>query len=189
MVEIIFHSHATTFDNEAGRASGHNDVALSPAGLEEAKRIGGQYKSKMFDIVFCSDLQRAYKTAEIAFGGRSPIVKDARLRECDYGEFTLRPNGFMKKQKIERISKPFPGGESYVQLLSRIKTFLKDLLDQYDNKRVIIVGHGGTRVGLEYWINNVSLEQAITRLKKEPAGVRYGLIELYPLRIDSQPLD
>jgi broad specificity phosphatase PhoE len=189
MVEIVFHSHASTADNEAGLASGHNDVALSSAGITEAKRLGKRYKKSTFDAIFCSDLQRSYETAELAFGTRFPIIKDACLRECDYGEFTLKPKGLVKEQRLQRISEPFPGGESYLQVISRMKRFLQDLATNYDSKRIMIIGHGGTRLGLEYWLNNVSLEEALAGLKKQQNGTTYRLTDLYWLRIDSQPLD
>ena len=88
MVTIIFETHGTTYDNEARKASGHYDVELSPLGEQQSKELGGRYKDDHFDTIFCSDLQRSYKTAEIAFGNRFPIIKDARLRECDYRHLT-----------------------------------------------------------------------------------------------------
>ncbi len=39
-VEIIFEPHGTTYDNEAHKASGHNDVALSPLGEERLRVFG-----------------------------------------------------------------------------------------------------------------------------------------------------
>jgi broad specificity phosphatase PhoE len=91
MVTIIFESHTTTYDNEQQLASGHNDVELSPIGIQRAKELGKRHKQDYFDAIFCSDLQRSYKTAEIAFGEKFPIIQDAKLRECDYGDLTQQP--------------------------------------------------------------------------------------------------
>lgn len=33
---VIYITHATSLDNEAGIASGHHDTALSPTGVEQA---------------------------------------------------------------------------------------------------------------------------------------------------------
>jgi broad specificity phosphatase PhoE len=57
--------------NEAGLASGPFDAELSP--LRE------------FPAVYGSDLQRSFRTAEIAFPG-ARIIRDARLRVCDFIE-------------------------------------------------------------------------------------------------------
>lgn len=135
MVKIIFEAHSTTFDNENHLFSGHFDVSLSPLGEKQARDLGQRYKNKTFDAIFCSDLQRSYKTAEIAFGGRFPIIKDKRLRECDYGDLTRHPSDEVEPLKLDHISEPFPNGESYEQTLKRMKDFLNDLKKNYDGKK------------------------------------------------------
>lgn len=162
MVRIIFESHSTTFDNEADLSSGHNDVALSPLGEKQAKELGERRKNEEFDAIFCSDLQRSFKTAEIAFGDKFPIIKDARLRECDYGDLTQHPSPEVAPEKLKRIKAPFPNGESYEQTSKRMKDFLEDLLKNYDGKTVMIIGHRATQYGLEHWIKGLSLEEIIT---------------------------
>ena len=92
MLKIFYSPHATSVDNEAKRASGHADVSLSPAGLEQARELGQHYAIETLDAVFSSDLQRATTTAHIAFAERHiPLVPDARLREYDYGDLTQYP--------------------------------------------------------------------------------------------------
>lgn len=86
MIELVFETHATSVDNEDGLASGHWDAPLSALGEKQAVELGHRYPPGTGMDVFCSDLRRSYKTAEIAFGGRDDILihKDPRLRECDY---------------------------------------------------------------------------------------------------------
>jgi len=175
MVQIIFEAHGTTFDNEAHIASGHNDVALSPLGEQQSREMGERYKDDYFDAIFCSDLQRSYKSAEIGFGNKYPIIKDSRLRECNYGEFTQKPSDIVEIEKLKRISIPFPCGESYEQTTLRIKNFLSDLLKDYKNKKVLIIGHRATQYGLENIINGVSLEQLISSKFKWQPGWKYEL--------------
>jgi broad specificity phosphatase PhoE len=50
MIIIIFEAHATTLDNEAGLASGHNDVALSELGVKQAKEHGERMRSFLDDL-------------------------------------------------------------------------------------------------------------------------------------------
>ncbi|HEU5187196.1 MAG TPA: histidine phosphatase family protein, partial [Candidatus Saccharimonadales bacterium] len=107
MVNIIFESHATTYDNEQKIASGHFDVALSPAGIAQARDLGKRYQDKHFDAIFCSDLQRSYKTAELAFGKKFPIFRDARLRECNYGTFEHKLIALIEADRAHRIDQPF----------------------------------------------------------------------------------
>ena len=175
MLTIIFEAHGTTFDNEAHLASGHNDVALSPLGTQQSKEMGDRYKDDHFDAIFCSDLQRAYKSAEIGFGNKWPIIKDARLRECDYGDFTQKPSEEVDKQKPLRINTPFPNGESYTETTARMKSFIEDLKKNYDGKKVMIIGHRATQFGLENIINGVPLEKLTAVHFKWQPGWKYEL--------------
>lgn len=173
MITVIFEAHGTTFDNEAHLSSGHNDVELSPLGVEQSKEMGIRYKDESFDAIFCSDLQRAYKSAEIAFGDKFTIIKDARLRECNYGDFTQNQSEIVDEQKLKRIHEPFPNGESYTQTNSRMKNFLEDLLQNYNGKKIMIIGHRATQYGLDSLINGASLEKLVSTKFKWQPGWKY----------------
>lgn len=189
MTTIIFESHGTTFDNEQGLASGHNDVGLSPLGKEQAMNLGKRYRVhsqnvvvpaeagiQSVDAIFCSDLSRAYRTAEIAFEGRSvPIIQDARLRECDYGEWTQKPSKDVEAERINRISVPFPGGESYVQTSLRMLDFLNEISQKYGGKTIMVIGHRATQYGLERWINALPLKESVTAPWSWQPGWTYHL--------------
>lgn len=175
MVTIIFEAHGTTFDNEAHRSSGHYDVELSPLGIKQSHEMGERYKDDYFDAIFCSDLQRAYKSAELGFGDKFPIIKDARLRECDYGDLTQHPSEEVDAEKPKRIQEPFPNGESYAQTALRMLSFLDDLGKNYDGKRIMIIGHRATQYGLDQWIKGMQTYDAVTTPWKWQPGWTYYL--------------
>jgi broad specificity phosphatase PhoE len=162
-MQIIFEAHATTLDNEAKHCSGWNDVALSETGQQQAKDMGQRYKLADFDAVFCADLQRSYRTAQLAFPDITPskLFIDWRLRECDYGDLTLQPTSQVEADKINRLDKPFPNGESYQQAMARMKSFIDDLR-QKNYKKVLIIGSRATHYGLDHWIDGVSLEELVS---------------------------
>jgi len=162
MITVIFESHSTTFDNEQHLASGQNDIELFPLGIGQAEELGQRYKDEKFAAIFCSDLQRSYKTATIAFRNKSPIIQDVRLRECDYGDLTQQPEEIVKLLKVDHVSAPFPHGEGYEQTAVRMKSLLTDLLKDYANQKVMIIGHRATQYGLEHWINGKSLQECVT---------------------------
>jgi broad specificity phosphatase PhoE len=158
---IVYYSpHATSVDNEAGRASGHADVPLSALGRQQAVQRGIDYANITLNAVFCSDLQRAHTTAEIAFAARRlPIYSDARLREFDYGDLTqISPDDL----HLERhITEPFPNGESVVDAVRRMGDWLREVMRDYDGKTILVIGHRATRNALEYWSGDASLEAII----------------------------
>lgn len=175
-VTIIFESHGTTVDNEEELSSGHFDVELSKLGIEQAGQLGERRRQEHFDAIFCSDLQRSYKTAEIAFRGTSvPIIKDVRLREVNYGIMTRKLFREVEAMKGDCIDKPFPDGESYLQTAERMRSFLKDLSRDYNGKRVMIIGHRATQYGLEHWIRGAPLKDAVTAPWSWQPGWEYQL--------------
>jgi alpha-ribazole phosphatase/probable phosphoglycerate mutase len=176
MVTIIFEAHSTTLDNENHISSGWNDVSLSGLGNQQSVELGQRYKDEEFATIFCSDLQRSYNTAKIAFVDRGfNIIQDSRLRECNYGDFTQHPSSEVEPEKAKRISEPFPNGESYEQTAVRMGQFLQDLLKNYDGQKVMIIGHRATQYGLEHWINGVSVKDAVTAPWKWQPGWTYIL--------------
>lgn len=173
MIIIIFESHSTTKDNEAGTAAGWYDVELSDLGVDQAKQLGQRYAGHAFDTIFCSDLQRSYKTAELAFVGAFSVVQDERLRECNYGELNRAPKTEIDAMKREAINIPFPGGESYQDTSKRMKSFIDDLKASHDGETVMIIGHRATQYGLEEHINGVSLEEAVLAPWQWQPGWKY----------------
>lgn len=180
-VHIVFEAHGTTLDNEAKRASGWYDVQLSPLGKQQAQELGQRYKKEQLDAVFCSDLGRAFQTAAIAFGGdplsADPriVFMDWRLRECDYGEFTLKPSSLIEKERIKRIKVPFPDGESYEDTTGRMKSFLDDLKQNWDGRRVLIIGHRATHYALDHLIDGKALEEIVSEEFTWQPGWEYQL--------------
>lgn len=163
------------FDNEQHLSSGHFDVALSPLGICQSKEMGERYRDDQFEAILCSDLQRSYQSAEIAFGRKFQIIRDTRLRECDYGDFTQKSSAIVDSEKLNRIHIPFPNGESYEQTTERMRIFLEDLVKRFDNRRVMIIGHRTTQYALENLINGVPLEEIIPATWKWQPGWKYEL--------------
>jgi len=178
MVTIIFESHATSLDNEAGLSSGCFDVELSELGKAQAGELGERYKDNSgLAAVFCSDLKRSYNTAEIAFRSSGiSIIKDKRLRECDYGDLTRRPTEeVFGPHRGEYVTKPFPNGQSYEQTTQLIKGFLAEALEKYNGNKIMIVGSRATQYGLENLINKVPLKEAVTAPWQWQPGWTYNL--------------
>jgi broad specificity phosphatase PhoE len=159
---VVFETHATSLDNEAGLASGWFDVGLSPRGEQQARELGERRRHEAFAAIYCSDLARAVRTAEIAFADRGiPIVLDARLRECDYGALTRHASSDIDARRASHVAMPFPGGESYEQCVVRASAWLADAGAAHPGRAVLVIGHRATFYALEHLLRGVPLEQVL----------------------------
>jgi broad specificity phosphatase PhoE len=174
---LIFETHATSVDNEAGVASGWADVALSPAGIEQARALGVRRAGETLAAVFCSDLERSWNTAAIAFGARGlPIVRDARLRECDYGALTQRPTAEIEMERAGRILTPFPNGESYVQAVRRAGHWLDETAPRFAGQTILVIGHRATFHAFEHLLRGIPLAEVIAAPWRWQPGWDYDVM-------------
>jgi broad specificity phosphatase PhoE len=170
-LRLVYETHATTLDNEAGRCTGWQPGELSSAGVENAVELGRRRRNDGIDLVVSSDLHRAVQTVEIAFEG-SPVPRrtDPRLRECDFGELTLAPVEVVHAQRRDRVDLPFPGGQSYRAVSDGVRDLLDELRRDHDGQRVLLVGHAATRYALDHVLTGRPLESAVSA----PFGWREG---------------
>ena len=159
---VIFETHASSVDNELGFASGWFDVELSEAGRQQAQMLGERRRGDDLAAIFTSDLQRAWHTAEIAFGERGlPIFADPRLRECDYGTLSRQPTIEIEPLRAAYLTEPFPDGESYEQVVARVRSWLDEIVRPYAGRTILVIGHRATFFALEHLIAGVPLLEAI----------------------------
>lgn len=84
----------------------------------------------------------------------------------------------MDGEKLKRLHVPFPNGESYDDTTVRMKSFLEDLIKNYDGKRVMIIGHRATQYGLDHLINGVGMEELVSAKFKWQGGWGYEVNKL-----------
>ena len=179
-IEILFESHSTSIDNERWIASGWLDPQLSPLGRRQAKDLGERRAEDEIVAVFCSDLARAAETAQIAFGGRGlPIFKDWRLRECNYGMLNGTAVARLEVERTKHVVDPYSGGESYVDVVARARSFLDDLPSRYPDRRIIVIGHSATKWAFDHILEGTPLDELVE------GSFRWQPGWLYTLAIDA----
>ena len=159
-LKITYFVHGTTIDNETGKATGWLPGELSVVGKQQAKDLGEAVSGEDFDVVFCSDLQRAIDSAELGFGGKYQIIHDERLRECNYGDLNGKTDSF-KDDMLSFVDSPFPGGESYKDVEKRINYFIADVSERYKGKHIAIVAHQAPQLALDVIVKGKTWKQAI----------------------------
>jgi broad specificity phosphatase PhoE len=186
MIDLWLEMHAQTHHNAQGVASGHFDVALTPYGREQAQTILRQrYAHQRYDAAYTSNTQRAYDTACLLFADRPiPIFQDARLRECDYGVYEGRPREEMEAARLAAIHIPYPQGESYLQVVARIRDFLADIAARHEGRCVMLIAHAAALFALEHLARARPLEETLGVWPQRPW--RYvlepGALRLQPHR-------
>lgn len=161
-MKITYFVHSITNDNEKGLATGWLPGELSPEGIKRAHSVNRQIRNLQFDAVFSSDLDRAVHSAQLFFDGRFPVFLDWRLRECNYGDLDGTPAAdFKKNREAEYIDVTYPGGESYVDVESRLRSFLADASRLFPDGNIAIVAHQAPQLALEVIANQKTWRQAI----------------------------
>lgn len=174
--QIIYETHSISTDNEAGVATGWLPGRLSEEGRRQARMLGERRRNDRVAAVFVSDLARAVETAEIAFGGTGvPIYQDARLRECNYGALNGMPVARLARERSRHVDHPFPGGQSYRQMVEQTRDFLRDLAAGWDGTTVVIIAHSANRWALDHLLDGVALEELVDAPFNWQEGWRYEL--------------
>lgn len=160
-VKITNFAHGTTLDNEEEISSGWYDVELSELGKNQGIELKNKIKNRKFDVVFCSDLKRAFDTAKLVFAD-IPILKDKRLRECNYGKLNAGPSAIVEPMcEEECIYNRFPNGESYEDVKIRVANFLQFLKKNYNGKSVAIISHKAPQLAFEVLLKDKTWKQAL----------------------------
>ena len=168
-IHVVFETHATTEDNEAGLATGWLPGRLSDSGREQARELGRRRSNDGLDAIFTSDLGRALDTVEVAFGDASiPVLHDWRLRECDYG--TQNGGPVAELDRASHVDVPYPSGESWRGAIERVGGFLLDLPRRWADQRVLVIGHTATRWAFDHLLDGVPIEDLVAT----PFGWREG---------------
>ncbi len=159
---LVYETHSTTLDNEAGIATGWLPGKLSATGRAHAREMGRRRRADELSLLICSDLARAVETVEIAFAGSNlPVRRDPRLRECNYGSLNGASVERVHAVRRQHVDTPFPGGQSYRGVAVEVEELLRELAAERPGERVLLVGHAATRFALDHLLTGRPLETAL----------------------------
>jgi broad specificity phosphatase PhoE len=136
------------------------DTPLSPLGKRQARALGRWFaqmpSERQPTIVLCSPYVRARETARIVIevggleGASVACQPDERLREKEFGLLD-RLTKFGIKQKFPELAEQRahvgkfyfrpPGGESWCDVILRLRSMLDTITREHRRERLLIVGH------------------------------------------------
>jgi broad specificity phosphatase PhoE len=154
---------------DAAEAAGHHvidiavrdiDTPLSELGRTQARALGQWFgelpRKRQPEVVLCSPYVRARETAHLllqAAGipeGKVRMRFDERLREKEFGILDrLTVHGIRRKypelsEQRSHVGKFYfrpPGGESWCDVILRLRSLLEMMTREHGSQRVLVVGH------------------------------------------------
>jgi 2,3-bisphosphoglycerate-dependent phosphoglycerate mutase len=202
------------------------DVPLSPRGERQATALGAWFASRPEDrrptVVLSSPYLRARRTAQLVgqaggFGrGVDDLEVDERLREKEFGVLDRLTSAgiqamFPEQAEMRRLLGKFyhrpPGGESWCDVILRLRSALDTISLHYSGERVLIVCHQVVVLCIRYLIECMTEEEildvdrstevancSVTTYEFDPSIGRHGKLVLRefnfvaPLEAEGAPI-
>ena len=182
------------------------DVALSALGEEQSRALGrwfaGMPSKERPNVVLISPYRRAKQTAELvaAAGGLSAkdpeFIIDERLREKEFGVLDRLTRAGIERNhpqqaEFRRLLGKFyhrpPGGESWCDVILRLRSALDTMSLHYVGCRVLVVAHQVVVLCMRYLLEQMTEEEilaidaeadvancAVTEYRLDPARGKHG---------------
>ena len=171
------------------------DVPLSPLGSQQAGALGrwfaAQPEAERPDVLMVSPYRRARQTAQaivdaggLALDAAAPRA-DERLREKEFGvldrltRFGIEQE-FPDQAEYRRLMGKFyhrpPGGESWCDVILRLRNALDTISLHHGGRRVLIVGHQVVVLCLRYLLEDMD-EDGILAIDREGDVANCGVTE------------
>jgi len=153
--------------NKEGRLQGGKNSELTELGIRQAELLGEKLNDEKIDVIYTSNLQRAYRTAEIIENNKGiKIIIDENLGEIRWGDWEG-----LKHEEIRAISDQYDvfwnkphlyeptTGESFDNFKKRVLGSITNIIKQNDNKNVSVVVHGVVAKQILNFFENKPLEK------------------------------
>ena len=153
MPTVLLIRHGLVAQDAEERFLGSADAPMSAAGEAQIHELAARLRPRVApDAIYCSDLSRSRRTAELLAGGAAvPISVRPALREIDMGDW----EGLSRREVAERRPAEYgargrdianfrpPGGESFADLAARVLPCWRDIVEHEEAQIVAIAGHAG----------------------------------------------
>lgn len=148
-MKLLLARHGQTDWNVKGKVQGITDIELNETGIKQAKETREKLLNENIDVIISSPLKRAQKTAEIIGSGRNiPIIIDEAIIERKYGKFEGKISKELDVYGMwnYKLNNKYESVESIQEEFNRIENFLNKIKEEYKDKTVLLVTHGGVAI-------------------------------------------
>jgi alpha-ribazole phosphatase/probable phosphoglycerate mutase len=81
----------------------------------------------------------------------------------------------LEVERTMHVLDPYAGGESYTEVVARVRKFLQDIPSAYTDKRVAVIGHSATKWALDHILEGIPLEELVEGSFRWQPGWLYTL--------------
>lgn len=192
--EIVLVRHGESLGNVADRAAiaakahrldlpaSDEMIDLSEEGQRQADALGRHFAELPAEerptVVISSPYQRARSTAERALSDLDlEVLLDERLRERELGIFDgvtwygIKAEHPEESDRRDRVGKFYyrpPGGESWADVVLRIRSLLVELQARYPGERVWLFSHEAVILAFRYVLEGLEVNRVLALQKEEP---------------------
>jgi len=156
LTRILLTRHGETEWNVIERVQGWTDTKLNAVGVAQAAALAERLRSTPITAVYSSDSSRAVQTAApTAEQHGLPIQTLPELREKGFGVWEGLTKDDLERDYtdlwhryhvLHELDSVIPGGETYTQVLDRMREALCQILDAHPgaDDTVLVASHGGS---------------------------------------------
>jgi broad specificity phosphatase PhoE len=174
------------------------DVPMSPLGERQSEALGRWFagNAEPPDVILSSPYLRASRTAEIVAGTagwKVPIVADERLREKEFGIIdaltaagilSRHPEQAAFRKSLGKFYHRAPGGESWCDVILRLRSVADALRLEYTDCCVLIVCHTVVVLCFRYLLEKLT-ESEILAIDREHNVANCSVTSYRRERIDA----
>ena len=156
-----------------GICYGQSDVALADTFRQECEKIKSRLQKIDFEYTFSSTLSRCKILANELSDN---VIEDMRLQELNFGDWentswnAIFDTEEGKEWFADYLNQRCPNGESYNDMLNRVRQFIADLPNTDGN--VLIITHAGVIRAFRIILENWSVKKAFDK------PVAYGQVTI-----------
>ena len=153
MQKLYLVRHGQSEWNYQRKIQGQQDILLTEEGKLQAKKLSHRLKSENIDVIYSSDLKRAYETANIIGKELNIDVTPMKsFREIAFGHWEGKEieklNVINEKEHLIWLKEPhkfkMEGAETLYEIQKRAMDGVNLVLDENPGKNILIVSHGTT---------------------------------------------
>lgn len=167
--------HGQTDWNIQRKIQGKSNIPLNEEGIKQAGIAKENLKNQKIDMIICSPLDRAKKTAEIINENlKLPLIINEKLSERNFGIYEGRTSDEIEKWRdmlIYDLNEKVEDGECIQEFFKRVHTFLDEINKDYSDKNILLVTHGGVARAIDAYYNGLPEDKGHTGTMLHNCGI------------------